>query len=53
MTTRYCLKRQLGLCPACGSPDSPVEPLVLTDDEGNRLRLRFDCARGEMDLILA
>ena len=52
MTTRHCLKHQLDLCPACGSPESPAESLFLTDDEGNRLRLRFDCARCEMDLVL-
>jgi putative protease len=52
MITRYCLKHQLGLCPACGSREAPEEPLFLTDDEGNRLRLHFDCARCEMDLIL-
>ena len=52
MTTRYCLKHQLGLCPECGSTDSPDEPLTLTDDEGNRLRLHFDCARCEMGLSL-
>ena len=52
MTTRYCLKHQLGLCPDCGPADSPVEPLTLTDEDGNRLRLHFDCARCEMDLYL-
>ena len=52
MTTRYCLKRQLGLCPACGSPASPAEPLSLTDEEGNRFRLHFDCDRCEMELYV-
>ena len=52
MTTRYCLRHQLGLCPDCGSADSPDEPLTLTDEDGNRLRLHFDCARCEMDLYL-
>ncbi len=45
MTTRYCLKDQLGLC---GSP----EPLALIDEQGNRLELDFDCAACEMSVFL-
>jgi len=46
MTTRYCLKDQLGLCPRAprshGRP--PIaEPWFLVDDEGRRLRLIFAC----------
>jgi putative protease len=52
MTTRYCLKHQLGLCPTRGAAEFPTEPLYLVDDEGNRLRLHFDCARCEMEIIL-
>jgi putative protease len=48
MTTRYCLKYELGLCPresASASVPSapPPEPWFLVDDEGRRLRLRFRC----------
>jgi putative protease len=52
MTTRYCLKHQLGLCPTRGAAESLAEPLFLVDDEGNRLRLHFDCARCEMEIVL-
>ena len=45
MTTRYCLRRELG---RCGS--EPPTPLHLTDDEGNRLELTFDCARCGMTI---
>ena len=47
MTTRYCLKYELGRCPrATGSGKTAAwpEPWFLVDDEGRRLRLRFDCA---------
>jgi len=51
MTTRYCLKQELGLCPRDGG--APVtEPLHLVDDEGHRLELRFDCRRCRMEVWL-
>jgi putative protease len=49
MTTRYCLKYELGACPReprnPGSKTAPMpaEPWFLTDDEGRRFRLRFRC----------
>jgi putative protease len=52
MTTRYCLKYEMGACPReprePGDPGSPTEPLppepwFLTDDEGRRFVLRFRC----------
>jgi 23S rRNA 5-hydroxycytidine C2501 synthase len=52
MTTRHCLKRQLGLCPEDGAAEPLAEPLRLLDDEGNRLRLDFDCGRCEMEIRL-
>jgi putative protease len=47
MTTRYCVREQLGLC---GTP--VAEPLALIDDEGRRLELRFDCDRCQMEVWL-
>jgi putative protease len=46
MTTRYCLKYEMGVCPR--EPRSqvealPAEPWFLIDDEGRRFRLRFRC----------
>ena len=46
MTTRYCIREQLGLC---GTP--VAEPLALIDDEGRRLELRFDCEECEMEVL--
>ena len=53
MTTRYCLKHELGLCTREGARTRHAEPLSLVDDEGRRLILRFDCARCEMQVYLA
>jgi putative protease len=52
MTTRYCLKYQLGFCPKAESRAQYSEPLFLIDEEGHRLELRFDCARCEMEIYL-
>ncbi len=49
MTTRYCIREQLGLC---GKTERPriSPPLALIDDEGRRLELRFDCERCAMEV---
>jgi putative protease len=52
MTTRYCLMHQLDLCREPGVDGSIESPLFLVDDDGNRLRLDFDCARCEMGIIV-
>lgn len=46
--------RQLGTLLPAGALEllAPGEPLYLVDDEGNRLRLHFDCTRCEMDIYL-
>ncbi|MBI5743960.1 MAG: U32 family peptidase [Elusimicrobia bacterium] len=46
MTTKFCLRRQLGLC----KKGKDVEPLYLEDGEGHRFRLEFDCAACVMKL---
>ena len=51
MTTRYCIKRQLGLCPKDGAKKLP-EPLSLVDSDGNTLELRFDCDACRMEVRL-
>ena len=49
MTTRYCLKYEMGACPReprdprSETEPMPAEPWFLTDDEGRRFRLRFRC----------
>ncbi len=52
MTTRYCLMQQLNLCRTPGVGRSIAQPLYLVDNEGNRLRLDFDCSRCEMEIWL-
>jgi len=48
MTTRYCIKAQLGLCPRMKRQARPLaEPLTLADNTG-QYALRFDCDRCEM-----
>lgn len=48
MTTKYCIKAQLGLCPhANRSKNAPKEPLSLTDKTGTYL-LGFNCRKCEM-----
>ncbi len=46
MTTRYCIKRQLGWCPHQEDAPSLDEPLFLVDEEGRRYRLQFHCEDG-------
>jgi putative protease len=53
MTTRYCLKHQLGSCPKTGKETPYQEPLFLVDEEGHRLELRFDCEGCRMEIFLA
>jgi putative protease len=50
MTTRYCIKYELGWCPKEGARQRPAEPLMLVDAEGRRLELRFDCRRCVMEV---
>ena len=46
MTTRFCLRRRLGLC----KKGKEVEPLYLQDGDGNRFRLEFGCVACVMRL---
>jgi len=53
MTTRFCIKYEMGFCPRAPGDASrvcPVEPWVLVDDEGRRLRLDFRC--GERNCVM-
>jgi putative protease len=51
MTTRYCVKHQLGWCPRENEAPSLREPLFLVDEDGRRYQLRFKCADCEMDIV--
>jgi putative protease len=51
MTTRYCLKYQLEACPHEGKKALLREPLTLVDEDGHRLRLKFDCGACVINVI--
>ncbi len=51
MTTKYCLRQQLGLC-SDPSQTKSAEPLLLIDDDGNQLRLEFRCGDCGMEIFL-
>jgi len=52
MTTRYCIRYQLDLCPRLQQPESSVkEPLYLRDAH-HTYRLEFDCKHCRMSVIL-
>jgi putative protease len=51
MTTKHCLKHQLGWCARYGGkPVKYSQPLALVDEAGTRLILRFCCDRCEMEV---
>jgi len=45
MTTRYCLRYELGLC-----GEDANDPMMIVDDEQNRFELHFDCERCQMEV---
>jgi putative protease len=51
ITTKYCLKYELDACPREGKENSLQEPLFLLDEDGRRLRLKFDCGECVMNVI--
>ena len=51
MTTRYCIRRQLGICARTGkNRQGTAEPLVLADKTGRYL-VQFDCDLCEMTIV--
>jgi putative protease len=51
MRSRYCLRRELGLCGQALARAGVQEPLFLTDPDGSSCRLEFDCSSCEMRLV--
>lgn len=56
MTTKHCLKYQLGFCQNynrsnIGKIGNAKEPFYLTDEQGKRYLLKFDCKNCVMDII--
>ena len=58
MTTRHCLRYELGWCPVHSNPEpwqrlpEPEGPLFL-ENGSTRLECRFDCTRCRMELVLS
>ncbi len=52
MTTRYCLRYELGRCNPKNPAGQNQDPLFLTDDKGRELVVRFDCTACEMKVFL-
>ncbi len=50
MTTRHCIKYQLGWCPKENRSIRLQEPLALVDAQGNRYPLRFNCGTCQMEV---
>jgi collagenase-like PrtC family protease len=51
MTSKYCIKAQLGLCPTSGARGPfPAEPLTIADNTGT-YTLAFDCRTCEMRVL--
>lgn len=53
MTTKLCIRRELGMCIKDKDAVSLSEPLYIEDEEGRRFGLRFDCAACEMEIYMA
>jgi collagenase-like PrtC family protease len=51
MTTKYCLRKELGLCPGHAT-GSAAEPMMLVDEDGRRFELRFRCGPCGMEIFL-
>jgi len=52
MTTKLCLKYQLGACTKQKRTQKLNEPLVLVNEQGQRFSLRFNCKDCEMEILL-
>ena len=51
LRSRYCIRWELGLCTKkCPAKPGMQEPLYLVN-QGNRLRLQFDCKHCEMSIV--
>jgi 23S rRNA 5-hydroxycytidine C2501 synthase len=50
MTTKYCLRHELGLCSG-PRPGIEAEPLILEDEDGRRFEVHFRCGACGMDIL--
>ncbi|PKO00455.1 MAG: collagenase-like protease [Chloroflexi bacterium HGW-Chloroflexi-4] len=51
MTTKYCLRYELDACLKEKNAKVLQEPLTLVDENGRKLRLKFDCVACEMHVF--
>jgi putative protease len=52
MTTRYCIRYQLDLCPKLQHPGRPVKEPLRIRDAHHTYRLEFDCRQCRMFVVL-
>jgi len=50
MTTKYCLRQELGLCGGRG-PKSNAKPMILQDEDGREYRILFCCGLCGMEIF--
>lgn len=50
MTTKYCLRQEIGLCKGLRSGET-AEPLILEDEDGRRFEIRFRCGPCGMEIL--
>jgi putative protease len=50
MTTKYCLRQEMGLCRRPGSK-SQAEAMILQDEDGREYKLHFHCGRCGMEIF--
>jgi len=50
MTTKYCLRYEMGWCDGRSGKGGPAAPLFLVDEDGRRYGLRFDCRNCRMEV---
>jgi hypothetical protein len=51
MTTKYCLRFEMGICPGKPGPSKSSLPWMLVDEEGRKFKLRFDCVNCRMEIF--
>lgn len=51
MQCRYCLRAELGYCTKSGRKAPWREPLTITLDDGKTFRLKFNCAKCQMEIV--
>ncbi len=50
MTTKYCIREQIGICIRTKPENKYKEPFYLIDEQGHRYRLAFNCKDCEMEV---